>query len=66
MNSLPIYYQNGMKRLSFLLDDAFRLSESGMKAAEGAPSAVSDCGIEDYAGMKPPALFVGLFVQNAK
>jgi hypothetical protein len=37
-----------------------------MKAAEGAPSAVSDCGIEDYVGMKPPALFVGFFVQIAK
>ena len=37
-----------------------------MKAAEGAPSAVSDCGIEDYADMKPPALFVGFFVQNVK
>ena len=57
MNSLPIYYQNRMKRLSFLRDDAFRLSESGMKAAEGAPSAVSDCGIEDYVGMKPPTPF---------
>ena len=28
-----------------------------MKAAEGAPSAVSDCGIEDYVGMKPPTPF---------
>jgi hypothetical protein len=37
-----------------------------MKAAEGAPSAVSDCGIVDYVSMKPPALFVGFFVQNAK
>jgi hypothetical protein len=49
-----------------LQDDGFRLSESGMKAAEGAPSAVSGCGIADYGNMKPPAWFVGFFVQIAK